>query len=64
MERDPGKFRRPLALAIAEIQGAGHTSQYVGQQVITTGIVTADQSAGAARTAPLSAQASFAPCTS
>jgi hypothetical protein len=28
-------------LAIYDIQGAGHTSAYVGQQVITTGIVTA-----------------------
>jgi len=31
----------PLALTIAEIQGAGHRSEYAGQEVITTGIVTA-----------------------
>ncbi|WP_293990059.1 Calx-beta domain-containing protein [Sphingomonas sp.] len=30
-----------VALTIAQIQGAGHTSQYVGQPVQTTGIVTA-----------------------
>jgi VCBS repeat-containing protein len=31
----------PVALAIHDIQGAGHTSPVVGQPVITTGIVTA-----------------------
>jgi len=31
----------PLALTIAEIQGAGHRSEYAGQEVVTTGIVTA-----------------------
>lgn len=30
----------PIALAIYEIQGSGHTSAYVGQDVTTTGIVT------------------------
>ncbi|MEA3038569.1 MAG: uncharacterized protein QOE79_1082, partial [Sphingomonadales bacterium] len=30
----------PIALTIMEIQGAGHTSAYVGQDVTTTGIVT------------------------
>lgn len=36
----------PLALTIAQIQGAGHTSAYVGQNVLTTGIVTAVDSNG------------------
>jgi uncharacterized protein len=31
----------PVTLTIAEIQGAGHRSDYVGQPVTTTGIVTA-----------------------
>jgi VCBS repeat-containing protein len=31
----------PLPLSIMQIQGAGHTSAYVGQTVLTTGIVTA-----------------------
>jgi hypothetical protein len=31
----------PISLATYEIQGAGHLSEYVGQQVTTTGIVTA-----------------------
>jgi predicted extracellular nuclease len=31
----------PIALSIGEIQGAGHRSDFTGQQVITTGIVTA-----------------------
>ncbi|HQV03003.1 Calx-beta domain-containing protein [Novosphingobium sp.] len=30
----------PITLAIHDIQGAGHTSSYVGQNVTTTGIVT------------------------
>ena len=31
----------PIALSIGQIQGEGHASAYVGQPVITTGIVTA-----------------------
>lgn len=31
----------PIALSIGQIQGAGHQSAYVGQTVITSGIVTA-----------------------
>ena len=36
----------PIALAIYDIQGAGHVSQYDGQTVITDGIVTAVDSNG------------------
>jgi predicted extracellular nuclease len=36
----------PIALAIGAVQGAGHQSEYVGQTVITTGIVTAVDSNG------------------
>ncbi|MEK7456390.1 MAG: Calx-beta domain-containing protein [Pseudomonadota bacterium] len=36
----------PIALAIAQIQGEGHMSDYVGQTVITDGIVTAVASNG------------------
>lgn len=31
----------PIALEIGQIQGAGHMSEYVGQDVLTTGVVTA-----------------------
>lgn len=36
----------PIALSIMEIQGEGHSSAYAGQQVTTTGIVTAVDSNG------------------
>jgi VCBS repeat-containing protein len=36
----------PIALTIMEIQGAGHTSAFVGQDVTTTGIVTQVSSIG------------------
>lgn len=36
----------PIALSIMEIQGESHASAYVGQQVTTTGIVTAVDSNG------------------
>ena len=36
----------PIALAIYDVQGAGHVSDYVGQRVTTTGIVTAIGNAG------------------
>lgn len=36
----------PITLKIYEIQGAGHISDYVGQQVTTTGIVTAVGNSG------------------
>jgi hypothetical protein len=36
----------PIALATYEIQGARHTSEYVGQPVVTSGIVTAVDSNG------------------
>lgn len=36
----------PIALSIGQIQGAGHHSEYVGQPVATTGIVTAVDSNG------------------
>ncbi len=36
----------PIALTIPQIQGAGHTSPFVGQPVLTSGIVTAVDSNG------------------
>jgi len=36
----------PIVLSIPEIQGEGHVSAYVGQPVITTGIVTAVDAGG------------------
>lgn len=36
----------PIPLTIMQIQGAGHVSEYVGQPVITSGIVTAVDSGG------------------
>ncbi len=36
----------PVPLTIMQIQGAGHTSAYVGQPVTTTGIVTAVDTTG------------------
>lgn len=36
----------PIVLTIPEIQGAGHVSEYVGQPVITHGIVTAVDAGG------------------
>ncbi|NIX75792.1 Calx-beta domain-containing protein [Microvirga terricola] len=36
-------------LAIYKIQGTGHTSEYVGQNVLTTGVITAIQMTGTTR---------------
>lgn len=38
---DPGEPEGPVELSIAEIQGTGDASPYVGQEVVTTGVVTA-----------------------
>ena len=39
---DEASYKLPYAVTVAEIQGGGATSPYAGDEVITTGVVTAD----------------------